>query len=54
MVAPRHKDKFYLKVERALADAFADEDDLSFREALLAAETPGEVIYIMREHIDRY
>ncbi len=52
MVAPRYKDRYYLKVERALAEAFADEDDLSFRESLLAAESPGEVIFLMRKQID--
>jgi mannitol/fructose-specific phosphotransferase system IIA component (Ntr-type) len=52
MVAPRYKDRFYLKVERALAGAFADEDDMSFRDSLLQAESPGEVIFLMRERID--
>lgn len=53
MVAPRHKDKYYLKVERSLAAAFADEDDMSFRDSLLAAQTPGEVIFLMRKQIDQ-
>ena len=53
MVAPRHKDRYYVKVERVLAEAFADEDDMSFRDELLAAETPGEVIFLMRKLIDR-
>jgi mannitol/fructose-specific phosphotransferase system IIA component (Ntr-type) len=53
MVAPRHKDRFYRKVERALAGAFADEDDMSFRDALLGAESPGEVICLMRERVEQ-
>jgi PTS system fructose-specific IIC component len=53
MVAPRHKDRYYVKVDRVLAEAFADEDDLSFRDELIAAESPGEVIFLMRKLIDR-
>ncbi|RMG14942.1 MAG: PTS sugar transporter subunit IIA [Planctomycetota bacterium] len=52
MVAPRHKDRYYVKVERALAEAFADPDDMSFRDELLAAEDPGKVIYLLRQRID--
>ena len=50
MVAPAYDDKFYLKVERALAGAFAEGDD--FRDALLAATTPGEVIHLLSGIID--
>jgi mannitol/fructose-specific phosphotransferase system IIA component (Ntr-type) len=50
MVAPAYDDKFYLKVERALAGAFADGDE--FRDAILAATTPGEVIHLLSGIID--
>ena len=50
MVAPAYDDKFYLKVERALAGAFADGD--AFRDAILAAQTPGEVIHLLSGIID--
>ena len=53
MVAPPHNDRYYRKVEKVLAQAFVDdegEDDL--RSSLLEAESPGEVIYILRQTID--
>lgn len=50
MVAPGHDDKFYLKVERTLAAAFAEGDEL--RDALIGAETPGEVLRLLSELID--
>jgi mannitol/fructose-specific phosphotransferase system IIA component (Ntr-type) len=50
MVAPAYDDKFYLKVERALAAAFADGD--GFRDAILEAQTPGEVIHLLSGIID--
>jgi mannitol/fructose-specific phosphotransferase system IIA component (Ntr-type) len=45
MVAPAYDDKFYLKVERDLASAFARGPELI--EALLAAESAGELIRIL-------
>jgi mannitol/fructose-specific phosphotransferase system IIA component (Ntr-type) len=51
MVAPSHDDRFYLKVERALAGAFADEDS-GFREELLACDDPGKVIRLLSGVID--
>lgn len=50
MVAPAHDDKFYLKVERALAAAFARGPEL--REALLEADSPGEVLRLLSDLID--
>ncbi|MEZ6188902.1 MAG: PTS sugar transporter subunit IIA [Planctomycetota bacterium] len=50
MVAPNHDDKYYLKVERALAQAFADGDEL--KDALLDAVSAGEVIRILSQAID--
>lgn len=50
MVAPAHDDKFYLKVERALAGAFARDEEL--RDALLAAESAGEVLRLLSDVID--
>ena len=52
MVAPAHDDRYYLKVERALAEAFADEDDTSFRDALLEAQSKGDVVKLLRERLD--
>lgn len=50
MIAPAYDDKYYLKVERALAAAFADGD--AFRDALLAAQSPGEVIHLLGQVLD--
>lgn len=50
MIAPAYDDKFYLKVERALAGAFAESDE--FRDAVLEASTPGEVIHLLSQIID--
>jgi mannitol/fructose-specific phosphotransferase system IIA component (Ntr-type) len=50
MVAPAYDDKFYLKVERALAAAFADGEE--FRDSLLAATSPGEVVHLLSQIID--
>jgi fructose PTS system EIIBC or EIIC component len=50
MVAPAYDDKFYLKVERALAGAFAQGDD--FRDQLLAATRPSEVVHLLSQIID--
>ncbi len=46
MVAPAYDDKFYVKVERDLAAAFASEDD-PFLDELLAAEESGEVVRLL-------
>jgi mannitol/fructose-specific phosphotransferase system IIA component (Ntr-type) len=55
MVAPAYNDRFYRKVEKALAEAFVDDgDDFGeggLREALLKAEDPGEVIYVLSQHL---
>lgn len=55
MVAPPYSDKYYRKVEKALAEAFLDEDDEGYglRQRLLEAESAGEVIMALREVIDR-
>lgn len=50
MVAPAHDDKFYLRVERALAGAFERDDEL--RDALLTASSPGEVLRLLSDLID--
>ena len=50
MVAPPYDDKYYLKVERAIAAAFAEGDDL--RDQLLEADDPGEVIRLLSNWID--
>ena len=50
MIAPAYDDKFYLKVERALASAFADGDE--FRDSILEATSPGEVIHLLSQIID--
>lgn len=50
MIAPAYDDKFYLKVERALAAAFADGDE--FRDSILEATSPGEVIHLLSQIID--
>lgn len=50
MVAPAHDDRFYLKVERTLAAAFEEGDEL--RDALIAAESPGEVLRLLSDRID--
>lgn len=50
MVAPPYDDKYYLKVERSLAAAFAGGDDL--RDQLLDADTGGEVIRALSQWID--
>ncbi len=50
MIAPAYDDKFYLKVERALAGAFADGDE--FRDSILEATSPGEVIHLLSQIID--
>ena len=52
MVAPAYDDRFYLKVERALAAAFAHDDGDGLKDALLEAETAGEVIVLLRRFID--
>ncbi len=51
MIAPSHDDRYYLKVERALAAAFADEDD-PLRDQLLEAASPGEVIKLLADRLD--
>lgn len=50
MVAPPYDDRYYLKVERALAGAFAEGDDL--KEQLLEASSGGEVIRLLSTWID--
>lgn len=52
MIAPAHDDRFYLKVERALAKAFVDDEEGGLKEQLLAATTPGEVIYALAQLTD--
>lgn len=57
MVAPAYNDRFYRKVETALAQAFmAEAEDVDFEEGLsaklFAAEDPGEVIYILSQILD--
>jgi len=51
MVAPNYKDKYYRKVEKALAEALLDEED-NLRDALLEAKTKGEVIHALARLID--
>jgi PTS system nitrogen regulatory IIA component len=50
MIAPAHDDRFYLKVERALAKAFVEDEGL--KETLVSATTPGEVILALSNLID--
>lgn len=52
MVAPPHNDRYYRKVEKALAEAFLNDDEEELREGLLNAQTPGEVIILLRDVID--
>ncbi|MGE0707308.1 MAG: PTS sugar transporter subunit IIA [Planctomycetota bacterium] len=55
MVAPAYNDKYYRKVEKALADAFTREDEDGeggLYEQLLRAEDPGEVIYLLGQALD--
>ena len=50
MVAPKHDEKYYLKVERALARAFVEGDEL--RDSLYAATSKGEVIRLLSQVLD--
>ncbi|MEZ0230405.1 MAG: PTS sugar transporter subunit IIA, partial [Planctomycetota bacterium] len=49
MVAPAYDDRFYTKVERDLAQAFARGPELV--DELLAATSPGEVIRILSREV---
>jgi mannitol/fructose-specific phosphotransferase system IIA component (Ntr-type) len=51
MVAPNHDDRFYLKMERALAQGFADPEG-ELKERFLSVETPGEVVMLLSELVD--
>lgn len=56
MVAPSYNDKFYRKIEKAIAVALLREqedfEEDGFKSRLLAAETPGEVIRLLSETLD--
>lgn len=53
MIAPTHNDRFYRKVETALAEAFLHDEEEELRRSLLEAEDPGEVIWRLRDIIDQ-
>jgi len=48
MITPPHEDKFFLKVERSLAQAFAQGD---FIARILEAESPGQIIRLFCQEI---
>jgi len=56
MVAPSYNDKFYRKIEKAIAQALLREqedfEEVGFKASLLAAETPGEVIRLLCDVLD--